>query len=235
MADVNHCLVAAAAIEMVHVYSLVHDDLPCMDDDTLRRGRPTCHVAFDEATALLVGDALQTEAFRLLSSQSWPAATTLAMIKTLADAAGAKGMAGGQALDLAATGKTMSRSELATMHRLKTGALIRAAAELGALAGGVAPGSALLMGIGHIADKVGLLFQVIDDILDVSASSEILGKTAGKDIQQAKSTYVSLLGMSEAQTLAKELQSSIERSLNELLPTATRLRELCRFLAVRAY
>ena len=183
----------AAAVELVHAYSLVHDDLPAMDDDDLRRGRPTVHVAFDEATAILAGDALQALAFAALAGETRAGAELrVAWLAALADAAGARGMCGGQALDMDGTGATLSLPELERLHALKTGALIRAAVRLGALAGTVDAGT--LSRLDEFAAALGLAFQIRDDILDIEASSEQLGKTAGKDQAQSKSTYPALLG-----------------------------------------
>jgi len=226
--------VPAAAVEMIHAYSLVHDDLPCMDDDVLRRGRPTCHVEFDEATALLVGDALQTQAFQVLADQPVAdPARQLAMVSLLAHASGSRGMAGGQALDLAATGKTQAIEELEFMHGRKTGALIRAAVLLGAHVGGA--GEAELEKLGSFANRAGLLFQVVDDILDAEGATATLGKTAGKDAAQDKSTYVSLLGLSRAKTMATELRQEAHAVLEGFGERALRLRQLTDFIAERDY
>jgi farnesyl diphosphate synthase len=177
-------LIAACAVEMIHAYSLVHDDLPCMDDDVLRRGKPTVHVEYDEATALLVGDALQALAFQLLSEHplSDDAARQLGMVKLLAVGAGSRGMAGGQAIDLASVGQALSLPELESMHIHKTGALIRAAVLLGARCGAPLADESKL---DHYAKCVGLAFQVVDDVLDCAASTATLGKTAGKDARPA--------------------------------------------------
>ena len=172
----------ATAVELVHAYSLVHDDLPAMDDDALRRGRPTVHIAFDEATAILAGDALQTRAFEVLAASDAPAELRVAWLQTLAHASGAAGMCGGQALDIDATGQQQTLAALETMHALKTGALIRAAVRMGALAGGA--DSATLARLDAFAAALGLAFQVRDDILDIEADSAQLGKTAGKDAAQ---------------------------------------------------
>ena len=221
---------AACAVEMIHVYSLVHDDLPCMDDDVLRRGKPTCHVEFDEATALLVGDALQTQAFQVLAEE--PLADDperqLGMVTLLAQAAGSRGMAGGQAIDLAAVGKTLSLAELEFMHIHKTGALIRAAVLLGAHCG--AADAAALESLAHFANRAGLLFQVVDDILDAEASTATLGKTAGKDAAQGKPTYVNLLGSQRAKEKAAELRAEAHAALASLDERALRLHELTDFI-----
>lgn len=227
--------VAACAVEMIHAYSLVHDDLPCMDDDVLRRGRPTCHVEYDEPTALLVGDALQTLAFELLARE--PIATPavqLEMVALLAHASGSQGMAGGQAIDLASVGKPLTQPELELMHVLKTGALIRAAVLLGALAGSPLP-AAERERLDHFAKRAGLLFQVVDDILDCTASTATLGKTAGKDAAADKPTYVSLLGLTAAQDLAESLQRDALAALEPFGPRAERLRQLTGFITNRRY
>ncbi len=193
---------AAAAVEMIHAYSLVHDDLPSMDDDTMRRGRPTCHVAYGEATALLAGDALQSQAFAVLGRARWRDAGGACAL--LAEASGAAGMAGGQAIDLAATGSAMTERDLETMHRMKTGALIRAAVRLGAAAGS-ALGAGAERALDAYAAAAGLAFQVVDDVLDVEGSTASLGKTAGKDAAAGKPTYVSLLGLDAARAKARAL------------------------------
>ncbi len=196
---------AAAAVEFVHAYSLVHDDLPAMDDDDLRRGRPTCHIAYDEATAILVGDALQTLAFESISdAEHLDAGIRVQMVKALAHAAGAAGMVGGQVLDMGAEGRTISLPELEQLHAAKTGALISASVNLGALAAG--PLSAAdERALGSYSAAIGLGFQIIDDVLDATASAEALGKTPGKDAAVGKSTYVSLLGLDEARRRAAAL------------------------------
>ena len=197
--------IAAAAVELIHAYSLVHDDMPCMDNDVLRRGKPTCHVQYDEATALLVGDSLQTLAFQLLAEHrlSDDAQRQLDMVKLLAMASGSRGMAGGQAIDLASVGKSLTLPELEFMHIHKTGALIRAAVLLGAHCGSVS--SAQLEKLDHFAKLIGLAFQVVDDVLDCEADTATLGKTAGKDADNGKPTYVSLLGMQGARDMAQRL------------------------------
>lgn len=227
--------IVACAVELIHAYSLVHDDLPCMDDDVLRRGRPTCHVEFDEATALLVGDSLQTQAFELLASQPLgEPARQLEMIALLAHASGSRGMAGGQAIDLAATGKPLSQPELELMHALKTGALIRAAVLLGALAG--QPLSAdERHNLDRFAKRAGLLFQVVDDILDCTASTATLGKTAGKDEAADKPTYVSLLGLEAARAYADDLRSEALAALACFGERAARLTQLADFICHRQF
>ena len=204
-ADTEALSQAMAAIEYVHVYSLVHDDMPEMDNDSLRRGKPTCHVQYDQATALLVGDALQTLAFDVLSRPvNLPAAQQLQRVQVLARASGSEGMAGGQGIDLANVGKDLSLAQLQHMHGLKTGALIRAAVALGGLScSDVSDG--LLADLDVYADKLGLAFQVIDDVLDCEQDTATLGKTAGKDEEANKPTYVKLLGLEGARTQALSL------------------------------
>jgi farnesyl diphosphate synthase len=231
----EHLETAACAVELIHAYSLVHDDLPCMDDDVLRRGRPTCHVEFDEATALLVGDSLQTLAFELLASQNLPdPARQLEMIALLARASGSRGMAGGQAIDLAAVGRALNQPELELMHALKTGALIRAAVMLGALAGQpLAAGER--DGLDRFAKRAGLLFQVVDDILDCTASTATLGKTAGKDEAAEKPTYVSLLGLERAREYADQLRTDALAALAVFGSRGARLTELADFICHRQF
>ncbi|GAB2882321.1 (2E,6E)-farnesyl diphosphate synthase [Paraburkholderia jirisanensis] len=218
---------ASAALEMVHVYSLVHDDMPCMDDDALRRGKPTVHVQYDEATALLVGDALQSQAFVAITE----AAGTLAplqqasLTRELALAIGSLGMAGGQAIDLASVGQKLTRPQLETMHRMKTGALLRAAVRMGALAGET-PDAAALQALDAYAAAVGLAFQVVDDILDVTTDSATLGKTAGKDAKDGKPTYVSIIGLDASRELAAQLRSDAHAALAPFGARAQRLAEL---------
>jgi farnesyl diphosphate synthase len=217
---------------MIHAYSLVHDDLPCMDDDVLRRGKPTVHVEFDEATAMLVGDALQAQSFQLLSEPglSDDPRLQLEMVKTLAVAAGSRGMAGGQAVDLEATGKQLTQTELEFMHVRKTGALISAAVKLGALCAGPCP--AALEQFGH---RVGLAFQVVDDVLDAEASTATLGKTAGKDSKQGKPTYVSAMGAARAKAFAEELRRGAQEALAPFGARALRLSQLADFIVLRKF
>ena len=224
---------AMAAIEMVHVYSLVHDDMPPMDNDSLRRGKPTCHVQYDEATALLVGDALQTQAFDVLSrATELPAARQLAMLATLAKASGSLGMAGGQAIDLANVGKAMNQAELEEMHGLKTGALIRAAVVLGALACPDLSDEEIAR-LDQYATKLGLAFQVIDDVLDCEADTATLGKTAGKDADNDKPTYVKLMGLTEARAYAEKLVAEAVALLQPFSDKAAHLRQLAEFVTAR--
>lgn len=221
----------AMAVELIHAYSLVHDDLPAMDDDALRRGKPTTHVAFDEATAILAGDALQTRAFSLLAEAALPAELRVACLQSLAHASGAAGMCGGQALDIDATGQLQSLDALTRMHALKTGALIRAAVRMGALCGH-AP-TADLARLDRFADALGLAFQVRDDILDVEASSEQLGKTAGKDVAQDKSTFPALLGLDGAKAKLAELSAVMDDALAGYGEEANALRALGRLAIER--
>ncbi len=227
--------VAAAAVELIHAYSLVHDDLPCMDDDTLRRGKPTVHVEYDEATALLVGDALQALAFQLLAEH--PLAddprVQLGMLRTLALAAGSRGMAGGQQIDLESTGKALTLPELEFMHIHKTGALIRAAVRLGFSCGTV--NSEIENKLDRYAKAIGLAFQVVDDVLDCDASTSTLGKTAGKDSRQGKPTYVSAMGLARARGLAEDLRVEAREALAGLGPRAERLYDLADFIVLRRF
>lgn len=225
----------ACALECIHVYSLVHDDMPCMDDDALRRGKPTVHVQYDEATALLVGDALQTQAFDLLSAPGLFAepARQLRAMHVLARASGSRGMAGGQAIDLASVGHQLTREELEHMHLHKTGALIRAAVLLGALAGDV--DEATLDALDRYAKQIGLLFQVVDDVLDAVADTATLGKTAGKDAANHKPTYVSILGLAESKKLAEEMAQTAIDALAGLGDRAERLRELAHYIVSRQF
>ena len=196
---------AACAVELIHAYSLVHDDMPCMDNDVLRRGKPTVHIAFGQAQALLAGDALQAQAFELLTpaGDEVPAAMQAHCCRILAHAAGAQGMAGGQAIDLASVGQPLNEEQLRQMHRLKTGALLQASVLLGAACGTTsAPALAALSTYGEV---LGLAFQVVDDVLDVVADAATLGKTPGKDAANDKPTYVALLGLPAAQALAQDL------------------------------
>ncbi|WP_274585216.1 farnesyl diphosphate synthase [Neisseria leonii] len=230
-----------AAVELIHVYSLVHDDMPAMDNDSLRRGKPTCHVQYGEATALLAGDALQTLAFDILSSGDGEAADTadgarrrLAQVAVLARAAGSLGMAGGQAVDLDHVGLPMTRPELEQMHRLKTGALIRAAVRMGALC---CEGldTAALARLDAYAGQIGLAFQVVDDVLDCEADTATLGKTAGKDADNDKPTYVRLMGLAEAKNYAHHLIDGALAELADFDGRALRLRQLAQFVVARTH
>jgi farnesyl diphosphate synthase len=219
---------AACAVEMIHAYSLVHDDMPCMDDDALRRGKPTVHKQYDQATALLVGDALQAQAFDILAQTEAPPALGMILIGILAKAAGSAGMCGGQAIDLNSVGLT----QLEHMHQLKTGALLCAAVLMGA-------SSASALSQTHsealcaYAKAVGLAFQVVDDVLDVTADSATLGKTAGKDAQQNKPTYVSILGLAPSERLAEQLRQAAHAAVLPFGAQAQRLRELADFIVYR--
>lgn len=226
----------ACAVELIHAFSLVHDDLPAMDDDDLRRGKPTCHRAFDEATAMLAGDALQALAFEVLAADPRMVADParrLRMVAELARATGAPGMCGGQAIDIAAVGTRLALDELETMHRYKTGALIRASVRLGALSG-PACDDALLHRLDVYADAVGLAFQVRDDILDVEATTEVLGKPQGSDQAQNKPTYTSLLGLGGAKAKARELHQQAIEALCDFGPEADPLRWLSAYIVERA-
>ena len=230
----------AAAVELIHVYSLVHDDLPAMDDDDLRRGRPTCHRAYDEATAILVGDALQALAFSVLADETLgdvAPATRLAMIKTLAFAAGTAGMAGGQAVDLAAVGQTLSVGAVENMHRRKTGALITGSVLLGALGAGIDPSSAHSssdwQALRLFGDEIGLAFQIQDDILDVEGDAAVLGKTTGADAALSKPTYPSTVGLPAARDRARGLRDRAIAALTPLGPRTAPLVELANFVVSR--
>jgi farnesyl diphosphate synthase len=235
-ADPARLEIAGCAVELLHAYSLVHDDLPCMDDDVLRRGKPTVHVEFDEATALLVGDGLQSLAFQLLAEHRLTddPAVQLDMVRILAAAAGSRGMAGGQAIDLASVGRALTLPELEHMHIHKTGALIRASVGLGArCANALAPGN--LPRLDQYAKCIGLAFQVVDDVLDQESSTATLGKTAGKDAAKNKPTYVSLLGLPRAKALAEELRREAREAVAEMGAGANRLLELADFIVLRKF
>ena len=227
--------IVSCAVEMIHAYSLVHDDLPCMDNDVLRRGRPTCHVEYGEATALLVGDSLQTLAFEILAREKLGAPEIqLEMVRVLTHASGSMGMAGGQAIDLGAVGRTLELPELELMHALKTGALIRAAVMLGALcADRIDPDAHAALD--RFAKRAGLLFQVIDDILDCTASTATLGKTAGKDSAADKPTYVGLMGLEQAREFADDLRQQALEALEIFGKRAQRLIELTDFITRRKF
>ena len=222
----------AAAIELIHAYSLVHDDLPAMDDDDLRRGKPSLHKAFDEATAILVGDGLQARAFELLAAApDCTAEQRVAMIETLARAAGPAGMVGGQFLDIRATNTALTVDELRSMHSLKTGALIRAALAMGGIAAGA--GDEQLRALDVYGCRIGLAFQVVDDILDVEGDTATLGKTRGKDLDANKATYVRLLGLDGARAEALELRDAAIDALEIFGASADKLRELARYIVAR--
>jgi farnesyl diphosphate synthase len=225
----------ASAIECIHAYSLIHDDLPAMDDDALRRGQPTCHIRFDEATAILTGDALQTLAFTILAEGALSASgeeNRISMVKELARASGAQGMCLGQALDLAAEKRTVDLEELKTIHRNKTGALIKCAIRMGALAAG-AKGMAILPQLDRFADAIGLAFQVQDDILDITGDTETLGKPQGSDLEQGKSTYPSLLGLEGARQKAEKLFAEALHALESIPYNTQLLEEFARYVVER--
>jgi len=239
---------AACAIECIHTYSLIHDDLPAMDNDDLRRGQPTCHKAFDEATAILAGDALQTLAFELLAAAPQPAERRVAMLAELARAAGVAGMCGGQALDIDATGKggqsgfplveshsdpLFPLAELERLHALKTGALLRCAVRLGALAGNATPAQAALLD--RYADALGLAFQIRDDLLDIEGDAATLGKTAGKDVAQAKATFPALLGIEASRTRLAALAATMRQALDALDVDTGALHALARQVVERSH
>jgi len=223
----------AAAVELIHAYSLVHDDLPCMDDDALRRGRPTVHVQYDEATAMLVGDALQPLAFDVLAQLPIAPALAIQAIRMLAHAAGSLGMAGGQAIDCGSIGKPLSRAQMEHMHLLKTGAMLKASVLLGGVVTGA--GSNTRQALEAYAAAIGLAFQVADDILDVTADTATLGKTAGKDAQHNKPTYVSLLGLDDARMLLADLHTQAHTALRPLGAAAHRLAQLADFIVTRGH
>ncbi|MBI2381597.1 MAG: (2E,6E)-farnesyl diphosphate synthase [Gammaproteobacteria bacterium] len=229
-ADLDAC---AAAIECIHVYSLIHDDLPAMDDDALRRGKPTNHIAFDEATAILAGDALQALAFEILASHRFaPGVPVAELLRSLARASGAAGMCGGQAIDLDATGRSLDLDALERMHRLKTGALIAAAVRLGALC---VPGVSeeTLTALDTYARAIGLAFQVQDDILDIESDTETLGKPQGSDQDQGKVTYPALLGLAGAKAKAEELVRAAELAVSALPGQAPFLKEFAHYIIRR--
>jgi geranylgeranyl pyrophosphate synthase len=221
----------ATAIELIHAYSLVHDDLPAMDNDDLRRGRPTCHRAFDEATAILAGDALQALAFEVLAADLPAEPASLLVIREIAQACGSTGMAGGQALDLAAVGTKLERRDLETMHRLKTGALIRAAVTAPALLAGGDPGTR--RHLAQYGDFIGLAFQVHDDILDVTGDAELTGKTTQADSALDKPTFVSVLGLEESRKQALELRDRAIAQLEHVEGDTSTLAWLADYVVTR--
>ena len=233
-ADVEALDAAAVAVELIHCYSLVHDDLPAMDNDALRRGQPTVHVAFDEATAILAGDALQSLAFEILADAPQPAERRVAMLAELARASGLAGMCGGQALDIAATGtqaNSISIAELERLHSLKTGALLRASVRLGAIASGA--DAASRTALDRYADALGLAFQVRDDLLDVEGDSATLGKTAGKDSAQDKATFPALIGIDGSRARLHALATCMQEALAEIGADTTGLVALGRMTIER--
>jgi farnesyl diphosphate synthase len=232
-ADADACARAASAVEMIHAYSLVHDDMPCMDDDALRRGKPTVHVAYDEATALLVGDALQAQAFDVLAGTTTvPPARLVTMVRLLAEAAGSAGMCGGQAIDLDSVGLSLTLEQLERMHQLKTGAMLRVSVLLGALAGRDLA-SHELEALAAYSRAIGLAFQVVDDVLDATEDSATLGKTAGKDAADNKPTYVSILGLEPSKALAGQLRQQAHDALAPFGEQALRLREIADLIVQR--
>lgn len=232
--DIDRLDAPACAVELLHAYSLVHDDLPAMDNDDLRRGKPTCHKAYDEATALLVGDALQTLAFESLAAADTPPLQRLAMIQTLARAAGSSGMAGGQAIDLAAVGQTLTLAQLEDMHARKTGALIQAAVTLGALAHAHSAPD-LLSDLDRYARHLGLAFQITDDILDVEGDTHTLGKPQGSDAQRQKPTYPAIIGLNQAKQLARKEHLAALASLRSLGDNARLLNDIADYVIQRTY
>jgi farnesyl diphosphate synthase len=225
----------ASAVELIHAYSLVHDDLPAMDDDALRRGQPTVHVAFDEATAILAGDALQTLAFRQLADAPTPAEVRIAMVRELATASGALGMCGGQAFDIDATGRggDIDLRELERLHAMKTGALLRCAVRLGALAGGA--DASAHAALDRYAEALGLAFQIRDDLLDIEADSATLGKTAGKDVAQNKATFPALLGIDGSRARLANLRDAMADAIAPFGSDAATLAELARMVVERGH
>ena len=222
----------AAALECLHSYSLVHDDLPAMDDDDLRRGKPTCHIAFNEATAILAGDGLQTLAFDLLTQADLPSQTQIQLVRQLALGSGGVGMVLGQAIDLAAVDHQLDLDQLETMHRHKTGALIRAAVAMGAISAGADKDQ--LAALDKYAAAIGLAFQVQDDILDVTGDTATLGKQQGADIARNKPTYVSLLGLDAAKAKATELHRQALDALDSFGANAVQLRQLAGYIVERS-
>ncbi|MFK7976180.1 MAG: polyprenyl synthetase family protein [Halioglobus sp.] len=222
----------ACAVELLHTYSLVHDDLPAMDDDDMRRGQPSCHIKFGDATAILVGDALQARAFDLLTqAPGLSPEKQIAMVRSLASAAGSAGMVGGQHIDICATNTALTIEQLQAMHELKTGAIICAALTMGGIAGGATVSQ--LAALQHFGKHIGLAFQVVDDILDVTADSVTLGKTSGKDNDSNKPTYVSLLGLEGAKANAQALLQEGHKALEEFDDTADNLRSLATYIVER--
>ncbi|RBP33704.1 farnesyl-diphosphate synthase [Marinobacter pelagius] len=233
--DSNSALAPACAVELIHAYSLIHDDLPAMDDDELRRGRPTTHIAFDEATAILAGDALQALAFGLLVNGSGlDSESRLAMVQELARAAGHRGMVGGQAIDLESVGKTLTLTQLETMHRHKTGALIEASVRMGALSAEQVDSSEL-DALTTYARVLGLAFQVQDDLLDIEGSTDVIGKPQGSDVARSKPTYPALLGLDGARQHLAELLQTAKASLERFGPEADPLRAMADYVVARTH
>lgn len=229
--------VPACAVEMIHAYSLIHDDLPAMDDDDLRRGRPTCHKQFDEATAILAGDAIQALAYEILADEKrfiLPQASHLKMLLMLTQASGAMGMAGGQAMDLASVGKQLTLAQLENMHQLKTGALIHASVMNGAFCNAETP-AAKITALDNYARCIGLSFQIHDDILDVTGDTETLGKPQGSDAEQSKPTYPSIIGLEASQKLAVEQHEAALKHLEIFDESADTLRQLSAYIVERDF
>ncbi|MBK1779858.1 polyprenyl synthetase family protein [Advenella sp. WQ 585] len=224
---------AAAAVELIHSYSLIHDDLPCMDDDVLRRGQPTVHVRFGEATAMLAGDALQPLAFAELAKMPVAPALVVQAVQVLGQVAGSLGMVGGQAIDLASVNQALTLEQLQFMHRLKTGALIEGSVLLGAIVTGAT--SETRQALETYGSAIGLAFQIVDDILDVTVDTEGLGKTAGKDAHENKPTYVSIMGLEESRDFARKLHEVALEAIKPLGDSAIRLKELADFIIHRSY
>lgn len=234
-AETTRALPAACALELIHAYSLIHDDLPAMDDDDLRRGKPTCHKAYDEATAILAGDALQALAFEQLAiGGDYDDAARIQMIRELSKASGSLGMVGGQAIDLAAVGKSLTLSELEQMHNGKTGALIEASVVIGALAGGETRQDVLAT-LRHFAKTIGLAFQVQDDILDITSDTQTLGKPQGSDIERNKPTYPALLGLEGAQSKADQLYQESMKALSQLPFNTDKLNAIAAYIVKRQH
>jgi len=229
----NSLNAAAAAVELVHAYSLIHDDLPCMDDDILRRGKPTTHVQFGEAVALLAGDAMQPLAFEWLAKMPIAPALIVQSVQCFSNALGSLGMAGGQAIDLVSTDKKLTEAELAHMHRLKTGALLEASVAIGAII--AAANSKQREALKIYAQAIGLAFQVVDDVLDATANTAQLGKTAGKDENDHKSTYVSLMGVDQAQVFAIALHDQAVAAVQSFGDQGVALRSLAHFIVYRSH
>ncbi len=228
---------AAAAVECIHVYSLIHDDLPAMDDDDLRRGKPTCHIRFDEATAILAGDALQTLAFDILINHPLSdkaEASRLAMLKELSTASGSKGMGGGQMLDLLATNQNLQLDDLITMHRMKTGALIKASIVMGLLSAGIND-IKIIQSMTTFGELIGLAFQVKDDILDIEGDTEIIGKPSGSDAAANKSTFPALMGLDSAKIYAEELITEALQALTPLAYNTDQLEKLATYIIERQH
>ncbi len=224
----------AIAVEIIHAYSLIHDDLPAMDDDALRRGKPTCHIAFGEALAILAGDALQALAFEVLAKEhAWPAANQIAMLRRLAAACGSLGMAGGQAIDLSAVGKSLTLPELERMHRFKTGALIRCAVNLGALASGFDEQQPTFQSLDAYADELGIAFQIHDDVLDVVGITAVIGKPQGSDQLSGKPTYPAIIGLDASRDLARTHADRAIAALASFGREADTLRALARYVVER--